>query len=331
VAPQIAVTMIMPSTEARDQTPNDPSPRPGHQDAGAEDARSIDWLQPPATFLDVGHSELAYRKLGQGPDLVLVHGWPVSSSTWRGMLPALAERFTCHLVDLPGAGFTRWHDRAAIELGAHVETMQRAIERMGLARYALLAHDSGAAVARHLAARDAERVTGLVMGNTEIPGHHPWQLALYLAAARLPGGSAAFTALLRSRRFRHSGLGFGTCFEDPAFADGAFHELCVRPILEDARHREGTLALLDTFDLTVLKELPRVHRAIQAPVLLVWGKNDPFFPLAKARKMIPQFRQAELIVLDPGKLFVHEERPDAFAEAAVPFFERCFAPERPEG
>lgn len=306
--------MIMPNTDA-------PKPRTTTR---RDEAHTIDWRRPPATFLDVGHSELAYRRVGQGPDLVLVHGWPVSSSTWRGMLPALAERFTCHLVDLPGAGFTRWHDRSAIELGAHVDTMQKAIELIGLERYALVAHDSGAAIARHVAARDVARVTGLVMGNTEIPGHFPWQLTLYLAAARLPGGAAVFTALLRSRRFRHSGLGFGTCFDDVTFADGAFHELCTRPILEDPKHREGTLALLDTFDMTVLKELPRVHRQIEAPVQLVWGKDDPFFPLPKAEKMLSQFRQAELTVLDPGKLFVHEERPDAFADAAIPFLERGF-------
>ncbi|MEQ9325649.1 MAG: alpha/beta hydrolase, partial [Polyangiaceae bacterium] len=178
---------------------------------------------------------------------------------------------------------------------------------------------------RHVAARHPDRVTGLVMGNTEIPGHFPWQLTVYLAAARLPGGAKMFTTMLKSRLFRQSPLIFGACFADVAFADGEFHELCTRPILEDARHREGTLALLDTFDITVLKELPRVHRRIEAPVQLVWGKDDPFFPLPKAKKMMSQFRRAELTVLDPGKLFVHEERPDAFAEAAIPFLERAFA------
>lgn len=307
--------MIMPTNH----NPTKPTP------SRHREADPIDWHQPPATFLDAGHSELAYRKVGQGPDVLLVHGWPVSSSTWRGMLPALAERFTCHMVDLPGAGFTRWRDRSVIDLRAHVDTLQKAIELIGLERYALVSHDSGAAIARHVAARDTERVAGLVMGNTEIPGHFPWQLTLYLAAARLPGGAAMFTKMLQSRLIRHSPLIYGACFDDVAFADGDFHDLCTRPILEDARHREGTLALLDTFDMTVLKELPRVHRRIEAPVQLVWGKDDPFFPLLKAKTMLSQFQQAELTVLDPGKLFVHEERPDAFADAAIPFLERCLS------
>src|SRR5262245_53887289 len=61
---------------------------------------------PPRAFLDVGHSRLAYRRFGQGPDVVLVHGWPLHSATFRRLVPLLADAFTCHLFDLPGAGQT---------------------------------------------------------------------------------------------------------------------------------------------------------------------------------------------------------------------------------
>ena len=39
-------------------------------------------------------SEVAYRKVGSGPDVLFVHGWPASAATWRGLLPHLAPHVT---------------------------------------------------------------------------------------------------------------------------------------------------------------------------------------------------------------------------------------------
>lgn len=44
----------------------------------------------PQRFLDVGAGEVAYRRVGIGPDVLFVHGWPVSGATFRTLLPHLA-------------------------------------------------------------------------------------------------------------------------------------------------------------------------------------------------------------------------------------------------
>lgn len=45
--------------------------------------------------------------LGQGPDLVLLHGWGLHGGVWRSLATRLAPAFRLHLVDLPGHGFSR--------------------------------------------------------------------------------------------------------------------------------------------------------------------------------------------------------------------------------
>jgi pimeloyl-ACP methyl ester carboxylesterase len=47
-------------------------------------------------------ADIAYREIGSGPPLVLLHGWPLSGLTYRQLIPYLAGRFTCYAVDLPG-------------------------------------------------------------------------------------------------------------------------------------------------------------------------------------------------------------------------------------
>jgi haloalkane dehalogenase len=276
------------------------------------------------THIDVGSARLGYRRIGAGPDLVLVHGWPLHGETFRAIAPRLAPRFTCHILDLPGTGASEWTDATPITLPAHAAAVLRAIEALGLSRVGFVAHDSGGAISRLAAAELGARCFGLVLGNTEIPGYRPPLLAALARLAKLPGGARLLPLVLRSRWLRRSGLGFGGCFHDRRLIDGEFSRLFVEPLLSSPHAAAGQLALLRQLDLRVIDELAAAHARIAAPALLIWGADDPWFPLARARGMVEQLAGgAELVELPRGKLFVHEERPEEWADHARRFLERA--------
>lgn len=276
-------------------------------------------------FVDVHHTRLAYWRFGSGPDLVFVHGWPLHSATFRRILPTLARDFTCHLVDLPGAGRSRPTAATPFGLEEHADTLRRAIDKLGLERYSLLAHDSGAVFARLVAASDS-RVRALVMGNTEIPGHRPKVVEMYVAMTKLPGAMALTRLLMRSERVRRSGIGFGGCFSDASYVDGEFHELFVAPLLETANAMHDQTRLIRHLDFGVVDGLEEAHRRIDVPTLLLWGERDPFFPLAKAKQMLPSFRGgAELDVIADARLFAHEDHAERFASSASTFLGHALA------
>ncbi len=277
----------------------------------------------PHGRIDVGHSRLAHWRFGAGPDVVLVHGWPLHGATFRRVIAALAGDFTLHAVDLPGTGMTEWDDRSPTDLPSHVATVRRAVDTLGLSRYALLAHDSGGTIARMVAAGDG-RVRGLVLGNTEIPGHDSALLRALVLSARAPGARLTLFGPLRSRRYRRAL--FGACFTDPAYVEGEFRDLFVRPLFRSARVAEGQLGFLRTLDLGLVHALAGVHARIHAPVLCVWGDRDRWFPIARARAMLPQFPAgAELVEIAGARVFVHEDRAAELAAAALPFLRRCLA------
>ena len=88
-------------------------------------------IDAPHDFVDIGHSQLAYWQYGQGPDLVLVHGWPLHSATYRYLLPHLSRHYRCHLFDLPGTGQTRTGASAPFGIHAHGESLMKAIRAKG--------------------------------------------------------------------------------------------------------------------------------------------------------------------------------------------------------
>lgn len=271
----------------------------------------------PDRFLDVGAGEVAYRRFGSGPDVLFVHGWPVSGATFRTLLPHLVEHVTCHVIDFPGAGSSRFDAATTITVGRHVETVRRVIDLLGLDDLAVVGHDSGGMIARHALAGDP-RVRGWGLVDTEQPQGLSWRFRSFLLVKHAPGLPTILGWLVGNRTVRRTRLALGDAFVDRSLLDGEFDELFLAPIHGDPARREAAAALLRSFDPAFVAALGDLHRRIEVPVQLVWGERDPFFPLARAREMVSTFPDARLTVIPDASLFVHEERPAEVAAALLP-------------
>ena len=276
-------------------------------------------------FIDLKHSRIAHTAVGSGPDLVFVHGWPLDSRTYRHVIPELSKHFTCHLIDLPGVGETVWNKQTPISIEAHCHTLREVVDALNLSSYALVAHDSGGMFARHLAAHDPDRVRGLVLSNTDIPGYHSPTLKLLVNSAGLPGVSVLMRLLIRNQMFRLSKyFGKGMYYDLDQF-EGEFGDLYIRPLYQDKEVLNGQMQLIYGWNWDFIDDLTAIHSQIKAPVQLIWGENDVIFPLKEARPMVNEFGSgAELKVVKESCLYVHEEQPEQFVEHALPFLQSCF-------
>jgi len=278
--------------------------------------------QTPLQHVDVDAARIAYRCVGDGPPLLLIHGWPFDATTYGALLPRLADRFRCYLPDTPGLGISEWTARTDFSLPGQAVTMARLIATLGIDGCAIVAHDTGATIARLLAAREPTLVRKLVLLNTEMPGHRPPWIPLYRRTAALPGAASGFALAMRLPAFLHSPLGFGGCFHDPSRVDAAFLARVAAPMTRSRTRIDGTLRYLRGIDWAVIDGLVDTHRRIDAEVLLVWGANDRTFPVAYARQLPGQFRHcAGLVEVMNACFLVHEEQPDQVATAALEFLQ----------
>lgn len=265
---------------------------------------------------------LGLRQYGQGPALLLVHGFPLYGFTWRHLLPTLAQHFTCYVPDLAGKGESDWDANTDFTFPGHAARLKELVEHLGLKSYVVLAQDTGATIARCLALIDPARVSKLVLFNTEIPYHRPPWIPLYQFLARLPGARLSFRLMMGSRLYRRSGMGFGGCFSNLDLLDGEFHQHTIQPILDSPHRLEGILRYLGGLTWPVVDALAENHRKISAPVLLVWGEDDPTFPIERARPMVNQFANCRGLVIVPRtKLLLYEEKPAEVLEKTLPFLQ----------
>jgi pimeloyl-ACP methyl ester carboxylesterase len=271
----------------------------------------------PDRFLDVGIAEVAYRRIGSGPDVLFVHGWPVTSATFRTLIPHLAEHVTCHLVDLPGAGSSRFTADAPLSIQSHIDSVRRVLDLLDLDDVAVVGHDSGGMIARHALAGDT-RLRALGLLDTEQSTGLSWKFKSFIAGRRVPGFGVGLAWLAGKPRLRRNRFVLGDAFADPSLLDGEFDEFFLQPLHRSRQHRDAAIKLLQSFDHRLVDELAGLHRRITVPVQLVWGEQDRFFPVAWARTMVADFADARLAVIPGAGLFAHEERPTEVAAALLP-------------
>ena len=103
-----------------------------------------------------------YRRLGRGPGLVLLHGYPQTGHMWRKVMPALAERFTVVAPDLRGYGDSD-RPRGGYDKRTMAADVADVVAALGLGPAVLVGHDRGARVAHRFALDHPALLTRLVL------------------------------------------------------------------------------------------------------------------------------------------------------------------------
>ncbi len=104
-------------------------------------------------------TRLAYRKEGQGPAIVLIHGFPENGGLWQQVWPILAAKFTVIVPDLPGTGESELLPESTMESMA--ECIVAILKNENIGKAVIAGHSMGGYVALAFAERFGDMVEGL--------------------------------------------------------------------------------------------------------------------------------------------------------------------------
>lgn len=277
-------------------------------------------------YFTADNLKLAYTVSGEGPPLVLIHGWPFHKANFRHLIPLLSESYTCYALDSAGMGESEWSKETDLSFHGHVDRTLAFADHLNLTTYAVLGHDTGGTIARLLAVKDNTRVTSVTSIDTEIPHQFPPTVTLLQKLHRNPLSRLILKAALSSETFVKSGSGYGGFFADPSHFTDEFMQLFVHSWHRTRHAYDGLMAYLCAVDPDVVDTLDQVHADTQVPMLFIWGKRDPIFPVKYAREMVAKIPgDARLVEIDKARFVPHEEQPEAVAEAVMAFLQNAKA------
>src|SRR5262245_28953555 len=123
-------------------------------------------------YVDIGELRLHAVIGGEGPPLLLVHGWPQTWYQWRLVMPALARDFRVVAVDQRGIGLAD-KPEGGYDGGAQANDMVALMEALGHKRFAIVGFDTGMPIAYALAADHPDRLERMVVGEAIVTGVTP--------------------------------------------------------------------------------------------------------------------------------------------------------------
>ena len=283
-------------------------------------------------WIDTEAGRIFARSRGDGPPLVLLHGFPQTHACWHRLAPALADTHAVVCMDLRGYGWS------SVPRGdpAHETYSKRAMARdvvavmeaLGHVRFAVAGHDRGARVAYRLALDQPGRVERLALLDI-LPTFHVWR---QIRNGIIPGRHWEFLARPEPEPERQIGqdpLRYfdgllanwsrdGTLDAFDARALAAYRQSCNEPsrihaFCEDYRAGATVDVEQDEADLAL-------YRAITCPTFLVWSE---FYLTRGAKAPLEVWRETFAPEITGGQVasghVVAEEAPDATLALLRPF------------
>lgn len=208
---------------------------------------------------------LSYRIHGRGRPLLLIHGWGVTYSVWRRLIPLLAREFQVILVELPGLGASAAEMPAESYYEACAESLEALRESLGVARWSLLSYSVGTLVAEAYLRNYPQRVERAAFICPIHIGRF-WRLALRAARWIDARNARLLIWILMGWRLRVLVWMIGFNFQwSPGLAEWS-KEIALQPVYHLKR---------------ILLEAPGEGCApylsattLQTPELFVWGQRD---------------------------------------------------------
>jgi pimeloyl-ACP methyl ester carboxylesterase len=272
-------------------------------------------------YVDAGDVRLHAVIGGEGPPLLLIHGWPGSWYYWRLVMPALARDFEVIAVDQRGIGLSD-KPEDGYDAGTLAADMVALMDALGHERFAVVGVDTGLLIGYAVAADYPDRVERVALGEAPLPGISP-QNPLILPDQvvdrlwHIPFNQLKETneKLVRGREDIFFGAEFSASAGTNKLPDDAVKYYV--DALTDPEALHGSFQLYRAFGATAAQNEERKTRRLKMPVLAMGGAESSGAMVEETMKLTADDVQAHVF---PGVgHWLAEQAPEEMVAALTAF------------
>lgn len=285
------------------------------------------WLYSSAHAAEVQYKQVVvdgmkifYREAGDAskPTILLLHGFPSSSTMFRTLIPLLSEKYHLVAPDYPGMGNSEAPpaDKFHATFDSVATVIQHFTAQIGTDHFILYMQDFGGPIGMRIAVREPEAVDGVIIQNTPISldGWDPARLKAIQANTGpvTPEKRAAAEARVSNAT---SLLLHQKGAANPENLDPDNWAVDALALSDPEKRRVMTDLQLDIpSNFAVYPEWQRYLQTKQPSTLVVWGKNDPIFAVRGAQAVKDSNPKAVVRLYDTGHFALDEDGPQIASE-----------------
>lgn len=265
-----------------------------------------------------GH-DIYYRRGGDGPVVLLIHGMAGNSATWQPVIDELTDHFTVIAPDLPGHGRSD-KPRGDYSLGAYASVLRDLLDVLDLGQVTVVGQSLGGGIAMQFAYQYPELCGRLVLVGSGGLGD---EVSGLLRALAFPGVEyvlpaafvpiigdvvTSFTRLVGKIGLRPAPEVVQMWMAYSSLADSDTRAAFIHTLRSVVDHRGQRVSAMD-----------KIHMADQIPTLIAWGDNDRIIPVQHAYDAHEAIGGSRLEVFEGCGHFLHAEEPARFARLLADF------------
>jgi pimeloyl-ACP methyl ester carboxylesterase len=270
------------------------------------------WLES-GHHVDIEDKRVFVYERGDGPAVLLLHGFPTSGYDWRGVIDGLADAFRCIALDFPGYGLSDKPAAYSYSLFQQTDIVEGLVSALRLDEAHIVSHDVGTSVHTELLARKQEgRLPFRILSSTFLNGSMLQDLATITPFQKLLASNETLPqAMAISENLTANYIeGLKSVMKRPECLtdeDAA--------VLNDLIAHEDGNRRLPALSLYMRERYIHRDRWIGAlkqasPVQLIWADGDPVANVEMGRALaneVPQANYTELAGL--GHFLLMEDPP----------------------
>lgn len=250
--------------------------------------------------------KISYQEVGSGTPIVLLHPFPTDKDLWQPQREGLQKHFRVITLDLLGFGEAAPVDGKAISMSEYAAQVKELMDQLHLQKAIIGGESMGGYVALAFLKNYPERVSGLILADT--------QAIADSEEARAKRESSALDIL------KNGTSGFNTAFLPKALSQQAHEHTKI--YLKSIMDKQSSTAMASALrGMGQREDLSSVLAKTSLPVLIISGSDDVVISPKQSDAMHALASNSKLVMIEGAGHLASLERPDSWNKAVVDYFQ----------